>query len=182
MWEVKVEYSGKCETVAYCDDMSLVDKLLEKWWYPSFESAFYGAMTVVPYITDESDIYDARPHYVYFIRLGWFGPIKIGVTVNPEERIKDISVHCPEEIRLLCLRGPMPKSMAFTAEAELKRFFRGSVVRGEWLEPTDILINQILFYRDQYKGRVSENILEVLDGEGEDVEFSYVGSMEWTTS
>src|SRR5262245_47298256 len=78
--------------------------------------------------------------FVYFIRSGTAGPIKIGVADDPRERVVKLQIGNPEELTLLAY---MPGGTAL--EARLHRRFRRSRIRGEWFHPTPalhVLINE----------------------------------------
>jgi Meiotically up-regulated gene 113 len=76
--------------------------------------------------------------FVYFIQSGQGGPIKIGKAVNPTQRIGNIQVGNPHEVKLLhCL----PDTGA--TEGRIHGIFEESHLRGEWFRPTCDLLEFI---------------------------------------
>ena len=80
---------------------------------------------------------------VYFIG-GASGPIKIGFSMNPAERLADIARHHPGRLKLLAvIAGDQ------AAEAHLHARFEASRVRGEWFRRTPDLVALIKTLREQ---------------------------------
>lgn len=69
--------------------------------------------------------------YVYFVRSGTHGPIKIGRAVDPHERLRQLQTGSPVELRLL---GTIPGGVDL--EAALHDLLGDSRLRGEWFRPT----------------------------------------------
>lgn len=69
--------------------------------------------------------------YVYFITWGDSNPVKIGWSVEPEERLKAIQTGFPYELRIV---GVMPGSRR-RLEGEIHRKLKKHNIRGEWFEP-----------------------------------------------
>lgn len=67
---------------------------------------------------------------VYFIQAGPGGPVKIGFSENPQQRLAQVQVDSPVPCVLL---GVLPGGEA--EEAELHERFRLLWIRGEWFEP-----------------------------------------------
>jgi len=75
--------------------------------------------------------------FVYFIQTE-SGPIKIGHSKNPEERMRAMQTAHHEELTMLFqLSGG-----AWMEEQMHRRFYR-SHLRGEWFKPTPMLVNSI---------------------------------------
>lgn len=70
------------------------------------------------------------PGYIYLIE-GLPGHYKIGLTVDPKERIGTLGVQLPYPIRVIHL---IPAENMEAAENHLHDLFRGKRVRGEWFE------------------------------------------------
>ena len=65
---------------------------------------------------------------------------KIGVSENPEERIKGMQTGCPELIELIeVFNSRTPE----TTESRLHKCFKELQVRGEWFNQSDKLINSL---------------------------------------
>lgn len=78
--------------------------------------------------------------YVYFIQMGFFGPIKIGFSENnPLGRLRDLQVGNPEELRLIGYLRCKDRSTERTLHEE----FRALKIRGEWFANSNILINYV---------------------------------------
>ena len=78
--------------------------------------------------------YEGR-RYVYFIRIGEDGPIKIGLTDDVKRRLEQLQTANPEALRLIaCVPGDR------RLEAHLHRRFTSDRINGEWFRPgTDLL-------------------------------------------
>lgn len=78
---------------------------------------------------------------IYFVRNGFDGEIKIGVTTNLKKRLETIQIYCPNEAVLLAtLNGDSKK------ERELHALFSDFRKRGEWFFPSNKLLNYIRTY------------------------------------
>ncbi len=79
------------------------------------------------------------PTYVYFIQVGTGGPIKIGFSQDPTQRLASIQHHHPTELRLLAIM-----SGGLAEELELHRRFAPHRLRGEWFAPAHELVAFVL--------------------------------------
>ena len=75
---------------------------------------------------------------VYFIRAGDNGPIKIGSSHNPRERLGVLQVGNHEELKLI-ETVPGGVNLERKVQEDLKAFKRGH----EWFNPTDEVLNYI---------------------------------------
>ena len=77
---------------------------------------------------------DRRSRYVYFIQetIGRHAPIKIGVAINVQQRLKDLQTSNPRQLEIYTVLGPMIKMQAFDVEKRLHHKFRRHHIRGEW--------------------------------------------------
>lgn len=83
-------------------------------------------------------------HYVYFVGPDlkykesvikndkYYSPIKVGVTKNIDQRLKNIQTSCFFHLDLILKLGPYSKEDAYKLEAELHRFFSNFNSSGEW--------------------------------------------------
>lgn len=76
--------------------------------------------------------------FVYFIQCAPFGPVKIGSSANPANRIRDIQTASPHELRLLCVAVGSERD-----EKALHAVFAQERIRGEWFRPSERLMNEI---------------------------------------
>lgn len=76
--------------------------------------------------------------YVYFIQGQCGGAIKIGYSMNPTERLKELQTGYPDTLKILLI---IPGDL--NTEKALHRKFEGSRLKGEWFRPDDYLINSI---------------------------------------
>ena len=68
---------------------------------------------------------------IYFIQSGTNGPIKIGQSDNPEERMAQLQIGCPYKLKLIWVyKG------ADITESELHAEFGHERIRGEWFRPS----------------------------------------------
>ena len=80
--------------------------------------------------------------YVYFIRAGNNGPIKIGMADNVEKRMDSLQIgnHLKLQIVTKIKFGSRPE--AFDRECQFHKMFSHKRIRGEWFEG-DIRINAL---------------------------------------
>lgn len=82
--------------------------------------------------------------WVYFIECGDAGPIKIGIATSVWSRLATLQSSSPYEMRcLVAVERPLAKFL----EADLHAQFADSLIRGEWYERTDELIDLINRFR-----------------------------------
>jgi hypothetical protein len=65
--------------------------------------------------------------FVYFIQHGDYGPVKIGVAADPEQRRRELQTGNPEQ---LAIRATVPGGR--TLEVDLHRRFKDWHIQGEW--------------------------------------------------
>lgn len=76
--------------------------------------------------------------WIYFLRAGTSGPIKIGTSVNVDSRIATLQTGCPDELRLIArIRG------GSGVERMLHQKFDRDRIRGEWFKPSSELVELI---------------------------------------
>lgn len=76
--------------------------------------------------------------FVYFIRSGLRGPIKVGNALNPIGRLVDLQIGNPEKLYLLgCIPGDI------RVEAAILEDLRAYNLRGEWHKPERAVIEYI---------------------------------------
>lgn len=76
--------------------------------------------------------------FVYFIRSGLRGPIKIGNALNPIGRLVDLQIGNPEKLYLLgCIPGDI------RVEAAILEDLRAYNLRGEWHKPERAVVAYI---------------------------------------
>lgn len=76
-----------------------------------------------------------KPSFVYFIRAGAAGPIKIGIARNPEGRLGELQVGSHEDLMLL---ATVPGDERL--ESHLHRHFEEHRIRGEWFRAAEELL------------------------------------------
>lgn len=72
---------------------------------------------------------------VYFIRQGIFGPVKIGITVDLQHRLKSLQTGSPTPLFVL---GTIPGGL--NEEKILHSRFKAYRVSGEWFVPDDAML------------------------------------------
>jgi hypothetical protein len=77
--------------------------------------------------------------HLYFIQAGEGGPIKIGYSADPQERLAMLQVGNHEELRLLAAinysTGSLGNKTAAHQESVFHRVFNVARIRGEWFKP-----------------------------------------------
>lgn len=76
--------------------------------------------------------------WVYFIRAVQTGRIKIGFSLDPSRRLRELEFGCPEDLELIT---QIPGS--FFRERGLHKRFAVHRARGEWFEPAPELLDYI---------------------------------------
>ena len=80
--------------------------------------------------------------YVYFVRAGSTGPIKIGVARNVESRLKALQIGNHLELRLVAVMECRDRADAYSKEAQFHKIFKEKRIRGEWFSGS-IRINNL---------------------------------------
>jgi hypothetical protein len=76
---------------------------------------------------------------VYFVRADEYGPIKIGYSATPRQRLSDLQNGSPHQLRLIGYIHPG----SYHLERQLHQRFRSLRLHGEWFDPRAPLINFI---------------------------------------
>lgn len=83
---------------------------------------------------------EERLGYVYFIREGRDGPVKIGWTQNdPERRRDNLQIGNSRKLHLIGFISDVPESV----ETEWHQKYSDTHIRGEWFFPTGLLLRAI---------------------------------------
>jgi predicted GIY-YIG superfamily endonuclease len=141
MWEVW--HDTGCVAVCVTEELAL--SVVNTWSFPGNKLMVFEDR--LPTVMTEQDVRERRPYYVYIIRLGKDGRVKVGVTSNVDNRCKDIKTHSPEDIRVLALEGPYTRSAAFGQERSMKEQFRRWLVQGEWFAFSSDIAEWIATFR-----------------------------------
>jgi hypothetical protein len=83
--------------------------------------------------------------YVYFIQGQCGGAIKIGFSVDPAKRLKELQTGYPDTLKILFM---IPGDES--TERALHRLFEGARLKGEWFRPDDCLIDKIKELKNKY--------------------------------
>lgn len=83
-----------------------------------------------------------REMYVYFMRAGEDGPIKIGMTSKLEKRLAEMQTGNHLELNYIACIPCDNRKEAHKLESDFHRFFRRQSIRGEWFSG-DIDFNKI---------------------------------------
>lgn len=114
------EFKGRDVRAAYCSDECRRERMREKWrrkWHKRNPKS------------------PRSESLIYFVQAGEGGPIKIGYSVAPEERVKDFQCGNPWKLRLLrAFPGGVEE------ERELHARFAADRMHGEWFKPTPELV------------------------------------------
>ena len=79
--------------------------------------------------------------YVYFVRAGYFGPVKIGFTINFKKRLPHLQTGCPEILRPMVVIKTNRKT-----EEAYHNMFRDDNIHGEWFHPTERILKEIDYH------------------------------------
>jgi transcriptional regulator with XRE-family HTH domain len=78
--------------------------------------------------------------WIYFIQRGnGDGPVKIGISKDPQTRAKDIQIACAEPVKILLLLS-LDEGLT---EREIHSMFEHLRIRGEWFNPGQDLLEWI---------------------------------------
>jgi len=72
--------------------------------------------------------------YVYFIRAGNRGAIKIGWAINVKRRMAAMQTGNAFELKLLAVIPCQSKDHAIHTEKQMHKFFKRQNIRGEWFQ------------------------------------------------
>lgn len=100
--------------------------------------------------------------YVYFIRSGKKGDIKIGKSNNPEKRMAELQTGNPKKLRLIASIHCKSEQEAFSLEKKIHQLFRKRRLHGEWFHKNIHLkdVSEIKF--KQREERLDKMDLEIL--------------------
>jgi len=73
--------------------------------------------------------------FTYLIQCGENGPIKIGQSIDPSNRLYNMQIYNPEKLTLL--------KTTKTKEFVLHEFFKEDRLKGEWYKPSEKLLTYI---------------------------------------
>jgi hypothetical protein len=79
--------------------------------------------------------------HLYFVQCGEDGPIKIGITGNPDQRFRALRTACPYPLTVLYCRGGFIDAPGY--EAKLHRRYARYRLNGEWFLPSDVILGFI---------------------------------------
>ena len=82
---------------------------------------------------------------IYYVQQGTDGPIKIGVSDNPDHRLKLLQVGNPDELRLI---GTFHTEHVHLYEEAMHERLALWCIRGEWFEPAPQVLALIAAYQD----------------------------------
>lgn len=81
--------------------------------------------------------------YVYFVRIGDNGPVKVGIAKTVEKRLAGLQVSCPEKINLMGKIEFKNADEAVNKEKMLHKLFWQYRMSGEWFYPSERVIKTI---------------------------------------
>ena len=85
--------------------------------------------------------------YLYFIRMGRLGPIKIGVAGNVKQRLKTLQTGNPEELSIITSVKCDSDMKTLDLERRLHKIYQRHRIRGEW-------------FRGDIKLSIADNVLK----------------------
>ena len=98
--------------------------------------------------------------FVYFIRCGFHGPLKIGVAANVEKRLSDLQVGNHVELRIIAKIPCKGRKDAYRIENKLHKRFKEQRISGEWFR-SSIKISSIWEVSDIDKELIDVEMKEV---------------------
>ena len=81
-----------------------------------------------------------RGTFMYAIQAGDDGPVKLGITQDPAQRIKTLQTANPHELRGLAAWRILPEE-----EKAIHQQFAHARIRGEWFQPVPDLLDFVLW-------------------------------------
>lgn len=103
------------------------------------------------------------PHFIYVIgRVS--GPVKVGISAKPEERVKYLQCGCPFQIWLLAVAKVRSRLFAYNIEQSFHSSNSEERRKGEWFDMTADLasegvtcvINAALHFEEEYKYKIDD--------------------------
>ena len=102
--------------------------------------------------------------YIYFIRSGVRGPIKIGIAKNVDKRLSDLQCANPYELSLITKVKCDSRRHALYLEKRLHKMFSHKHLRGEWfngniqLKKADEFLSLNHIQKDKDKKEINERL------------------------
>jgi hypothetical protein len=94
---------------------------------------------------------------IYFIQAGEDGPIKITITINPQSWLQNHQRNHYEELRII---QQIPGDTR--RKAQLKETLKDFIIRGDWFEPADEVIDCIRDMKDPEYLKIGERAFAIL--------------------
>lgn len=91
--------------------------------------------------------------YVYFIQGQCGGAIKVGFSVNPKLRLRELQTGYPDTLLILAIIPGTPHT-----EAVLHKKFEASRLKGEWFRPDDYVIQTIKELKEKYASKKTSGL------------------------
>jgi len=83
--------------------------------------------------------------------MGWMGKVKIGISRDPEKRLRQLQLANPGEVRILHLRAFSTRPSAAFVERALHKKFAAHRLLGEWFDiPADRAVKALDAQRDRH--------------------------------
>ena len=103
--------------------------------------------------------------FVYFVRSGRNGPIKIGVAKNVENRMDTLQTGNPTELILIAKVKCKSKAHAYSLETQLHKIYSRKRIRREWFSSELNLshANRLISARDLEEENESQHAEQELD-------------------
>ena len=95
--------------------------------------------------------------YVYFVKAGRNGPIKIGVAMNVKKRMETLQTGNHLKLNLIAKIKCSSKLEAYSLESQLHKKFKGKHIRGEWFSGT-IRLDQVNEFDEVTKSNIDNTI------------------------
>jgi len=96
--------------------------------------------------------------YIYFIRAGSSGPIKIGVAVDVDRRLNTLQTGNALQLTIIAKIKCRSKSEAYDKESQLHKMFRKKKIRGEWFHG-NIRLNQLAELKESERQSIENDFV-----------------------
>lgn len=93
--------------------------------------------------------------YVYFFQYEENGPIKIGRSIQWEERLKEVQLYCPYDVKVLAILESV--DIAYV-ETTFHKYLAKHRMQGEWFAPHTDVLEVIKHINDKNPEKIAEMI------------------------
>ena len=144
---VVIDNQGRKQLTNHINERGVLNLLIKSQRTPAklldeIISRVKGAKEVIAALEDFEIPENLPTMYVYAIRNNHTGRIKLGISENPERRLKELQIGNDCELELLAYREAANR---FKDEKAIHNKYQNLRVRGEWFDTPTVVADEIAF-------------------------------------